>query len=265
MKRYLNFGRSLYISLHTVVCSRNFLIAAALVFGVLFAEIAEDIITGLNQSYSAMGYGAAYKFNISLHFGYYIYAAPLTCAFAAGGNLINETEAGFYRTRLLKTGKHGYSLSFFMGSSMGGGLALMAGVALFAVACAMAYGTAGSIEDLAVMDAWMPLLKGHFSHWNYMLAIALLAFMFGTVWSGFGLAVSVYSSARYVSYLTPFIVCFCSALAVPANLQPLEMLVQINWETFSFPSLLLYNCILYAAIMIWFDSSFRRRIVHEDN
>ena len=264
MNRFARTARSVAMSLRMVILSANFWIAVALIFGVLFAEIAEDVFSG----YAGDGpdaFGAAYSFNISMHFGYFIYAAPLACAFAASGSLINDTEAGFYRLRLMKSGKHEYSIGMFIGTSIGGGLALMLGMLLFASVCALQYGTRASIADMAALDAWFPLVSSTNSHWKYMIVSALLAFLFGSLWSGVGLTVSVYSPVRYVSYLTPFIICFCSALALPVSLQPLEMLVQMNWEDFTFPKLLMYQLVLYCAVMLWFDYVVERRIIHEQN
>lgn len=264
MKKFERAARSAAMSLRLVILSANFWIAAALLFGVLFAEIAGDVFSG----YASKGpdaFGAAYSFNISMHFGYFIYAAPLACAFAASGSLINDTEAGFYRLRLMKSGRHEYSIGMFIGTSTGGGLALMLGMLLFAVVCALQYGTSASIEDMAAMDAWYPLVSGAHAHWKYMLVSALLAFLFGALWAGVGLTISVYAPVRYVSYLTPFIICFCSALALPVGLQPLEMLVQMNWEAFTFPKLLVYQLALYCTVMLWFDFAVERRVIHAQN
>lgn len=258
MKKTAGVIRSLGVSLRAVVCGTNFWIAVALIFGVLFAETADTIFSGADAT-GASSFGAAYFFNLSLHFGYFIYAAPLACAFAASGSWINDEEAGFYRLRMLKSGKHEYSCSLFAGSSIGGGLALMLGVLLFASVCSITCGTDASIEDMIAMDAWRPILTSEHAHWKYMLLHALLAFLFGTLWSGVGLVISVYSPVRYVSYLTPFIFCFCSALALPASLQPLEMLVQMNWESFTFTKTLLYSSILYVFVMLWFDHAIERR------
>lgn len=262
MNKFKSTYRSSVVSLRTVILSGNFWLAVILVYGALFAEISEDVFHGFNRSENALGFGAAYFFNISLHFGYFIYAAPLACAFAASGQLINDTEAGFFRLRLLKSGKREYSLGLFAGSSLGGGLALMTGVLLFAITCTIVYGATGSIENMATLEAWYPLLFGTYSHWKYMIVNALLAFLFGMLWSGVGLTISIFSLTRYVSYLAPFIICFCSTIALPVNLQPLEMLVQMNWRSFSFPKLLIYQGSLYLLVMLWFNHAFERRIIH---
>ncbi len=256
MTKSKRFARSLIVSLREVICSLNFWLAAVLIFGVLFIEIAEDVFGGVSDT----TFGAAYNFNISLHFGYYIYAAPLACAFAAGGSWINDEEAGFYRLRLLKSGKREYGCGLFVGSAIGGGLALMLGVMLFATVCAILYGTSTSIDDIAAVDAWYPIVTSSCANWNYMIVNALLAFLFGAVWSGVGLTISVYSPVRYVSYLSPFIICFCSALALPYSLQPLEMLVQMQWGSFTFTKMLLYQSILFIAVMVWFNRAIERRV-----
>lgn len=265
MNKLSRTWRSTSVSLRSVITGSNFWIAIILVFSVLFAEIAEEIFSGYWKLPEVKELGAAYSFNISLHFGYFIYAAPLACAFASSSNLVNDVEAGFYRLRLLKSGRREHQYGLFIGSTVGGGLALMLGVLLFATVCAMFYGTTASISNMAAMDAWLPLLDDANANWNYMLVSSLLAFVFGMVWSGVGLAISVYSPNRYVSYLTPFIICFCSVLVLPINLQPLEMLVQMNWTTFTFPKLLTYQFILYIAALVWFMCAFERRIVHEQD
>jgi hypothetical protein len=255
--------RSVLVNLTHVVAAPNFWISVMLLFGVLFAEIAEGAFSWPWRVMEMSGHGDAYYFNISLHFGYYIYAAPLACAFAAGGMFVSDWEAGFYRLKLVKSGRREYQYGLFLGATLGGGLALMAGVLLFAAACSAIYIPYASAADLVAPDAWLPLLRGRTGNWNFMLVSALLAFLFGMVWSGIGLTISVLSPNRYVSYLAPFIICFCSVLALPTDLQPLEMLVQLHWlESFAFAKLIAYQAVLYLAVMAWFRYAFERRVVH---
>ena len=59
MNRFARTARSVAMSLRMVILSANFWIAVALIFGVLFAEIAEDVFSG----YAGDGpdaFGAAY-------------------------------------------------------------------------------------------------------------------------------------------------------------------------------------------------------------
>ncbi|MFR9256723.1 MAG: hypothetical protein ACLVJ6_15185 [Merdibacter sp.] len=60
-----------------VAGSRNFCLEVILCFIALFAELVPIFSANTGE------YGDAYYFNISLHFGYYIYATPLVCAFAS--------------------------------------------------------------------------------------------------------------------------------------------------------------------------------------
>ncbi|NLO84553.1 MAG: hypothetical protein GX096_03875 [Clostridiales bacterium] len=262
MMKLGSINRSLRVNLANVVTAPNFWISAMLLFGVLFAEVAEGAFLGPWRMADQSGFGDAYYFNISLHFGYYIYAAPLACAFAASGMFVSDLEAGFYRLRLMKSGRREYQYGLFLGTTIGGGLALMVGVLLFAVACSIIYLPYYPATDLVAPQAWLPMLKGQMGNWNFMLVSALLAFLFGMVWSGVGLAISVLSPNRYVSYLAPFIICFCAVLALPKEFQPLEMLVQMSWyETFTFPKLIRYQAVLYFTVMAWFRYAFERRVI----
>lgn len=262
MRKYSRLIRSLLVSLQTILTSINFWIAVVLLFGVLFAEISEDVFSGFWKVERDGGFNAAYFFNIALHFSYFIYAAPLICAFAASGNLVNDVEAGYYRHRLLFSGRKEYQYGLYIGSTIGGGLALLTPVILFACVCAALYSTEHMVDEMAVMNGWTLIVTTKNANWNYMILCALLSFLFGMVWSGVGLTISIYSPNRYVSYVSPFIVCFASVLILPPSLQPLEMLVQMNWTSFTFAKLLMYQTILYLIIMIWFRHVFERRIVH---
>ena len=263
MKKLNRFDASLRVSLVEVLASFNFYMAALIVFCALIVECSEDVLQALRHDMSGVVFGAADKFNISIKVGYYIYAAPLAGAFAASGNIVSDLEAGFYRLRLMKSGRNAYAYGVFVGSTLGGGLALMLGVLLFAFACAGLYDVSIPVNEIAAVDAWLPVLTSPHANWAYMLLHALLALLFGMIWSGIGLTISLYSPNRYVSYLAPFIVCFCTVLVLPVNVQPLEMLVQINWTSFTFPKLLCYQAVLYALVMAWFKYAFERRVVHE--
>jgi len=140
MMKLSSMNRSLRENLTNVVTAPNFLISVLLLFGVLFAEVAEGAFSLPWRVADQFEFGDAYYFNIALHFGYYIYAAPLACAFAASGTFVSDSEAGFYRLRLMKSGRKEYQYGLFLGATIGGGLALMAGVLLFAGACTLIYG-----------------------------------------------------------------------------------------------------------------------------
>lgn len=259
--------RSMGVSFRSTIKSVNFWLAAIAIFAVLLIEQYEEIVELISRDKNFFEdmFGAAYQFTLSTNFGYYIYAAPIACAFAASGEIVNDLEEGFYRLRLMKSGRREYRYGAFVGSTLCGGLALMLGVMAFALVCAVMYGTYQPIEDLAHNDAWMPIVSGANAHWKYMTLHALDAMMFGMVWSGIGMTISVISPSRYVSYFAPFIICFCSALVLPAGLQPLEMLLQLGWMDFTFPKMIAYQAILYILTMAWFSYEFEKRVVHGKN
>lgn len=250
------------VSLRSVLLSTNFYLSIVLVFLTLFAEVSVDFFTYFADYQGNHAMGAAYPLDIAIRFGLFRYAAPLAAAFAAGGKLIDDTEEGFYRLRLMKSGKHEYSLGIFVGSSIGGGLAVAMGMLLCIILCAAHYGVSADVEGLAQNDAWIPLTQGQ---WRYMGMHMILAFLFGTVWSGAGLLISVYSPVRYVSYLAPFMICFACTLVLPPALQPLEMLVQAQWKSFTFPKMFLYQGTLYLVMMLWFDRAVERKVIYEWN
>lgn len=250
-------------NLRCVIRSKNFAFSVILMFGVLFAEVARDAFTTPWRQMDQTGYGDAYFFNISIHFGYYIYAAPLLCAFAASWLFCDDADTGYYRSRLMRSGKREYQCGLFLGTTIGGGLTLMAGVLLFTISLAVIYPPYSPATGMATMDAWMPVLRGPTGNWNYMILNAVLAFIFGMVWSGMGLIFSVLSHNRYVSYLSPFIICLSMVLVLPPELQPLEMLVQMNWSPFTFQKLLIYQSVLYGSEILLFMSTFDRRVIGE--
>lgn len=253
----------IWANLRSIIISKNFGLSVVLMFVILFAEVASDAFTTPWRQMDQTGYGDAYFFNISIHFGYYIYAAPLLCAFAASWLFCDDADTGYYRSRLMKSGKREYQYGLFLGTTLGGGLALMIGILLFATSLAVIYPPYYPATGMAVMNAWIPVLQGPIGNWNYMICNALLAFIFGMIWSGIGLIFSVLSHNRYISYLSPFIICLSLVLVMPVELQPLEMLVQMNWNGFTFPEILVYQSILYIGVMVLFIVAFERRVIRE--
>lgn len=262
MKSIARWMRGMMVSLRSVLLSINFYLAIVLIFLTLFAEVSVDFFTYFADYQGNHAMGAAYPLDLAIRFGFFRYAAPLAAAFASGGKLIDDTEGGFHRLRLMKSGKHEYSLGLFVGSSIGGGLAVALGMLLCVILCAVHYGVSADIEGLAYNEAWIPLTQGQ---WRYMGMNVLLTFLFGMVWSGAGLLISVYSPVRYVSYLSPFMICFAAALVLPPQVQPLEMLVPSQWESFTFPKMFLYQGVLYLVMMCWFDRAVERKIIYEWN
>jgi hypothetical protein len=253
--------RAVFANIVYALKSSNFVIGVALCFAVLFAEVIQSAFSGID--FVKEGMGSAYFFNISVHFGYYIYAAPLVCSYASSWLFCDDAEAGFYRLRLLHSGRLGYRSGLWFGTTFCGGLSLFVGVSLFAVACAILFPAHVSAEKIAVLDSWVGVLNGSGSNWLYMALNAILAFLFGAVWSGVGLLVSIFAQNRYVAFFAPFIICFCSVLILPPAFQPLEMLVQMNWHDFTFVKLVMYQAALYIVTMIAFDYSFERRVIRE--
>lgn len=252
--------RSTRANLRIVLTSNNFWIAVLLCYGVLLADTMDSLFL---PEVSSAGFGAVYFFNMSLHFSYYIYAAPLCCAFASSGLFCDDSQAGFYRLRLMKAGKKGYQLGLWFSSTIGGGLALFMSVALFAITCTTRFRFYFIAADIATVDGWIPVLESPFGNIVYLIVNAFLGFLFGLIWSGVGLLFSVFSQNRYVCYFIPFILCFCAQLALPPSLQPNEMLVQMNWSSFSFAKLVGYQAFLYIVTMVLFLRSFHRRILND--
>ena len=255
-----HFQRSVRVNIKNIVKSPNFSLAVLLCFCVLFAEIIKPMQTIFSTPFNK--YGDAYFFNMSLHFGYFIYAAPLVCAFASGGLFYDDQETGFNKLRLMKSGRKAYQYSLWVGATLGGGFAVMSGILLFSVVCATVFGPQDPASILVAVDGWLPVLSHSMGNWAYMIAHALLGFLFGMVWSGIGLVFSVFVPNRYISYLSPFIICFSSVLVLPNNLRPLEMLVQMNWDAFTFPKLIGYQFILYIVALICYAVVFDRRVIH---
>ena len=248
--------RAARVNLKNVLMSPNFTIAALLLFVVLFAEITENAFTFPWRQTNPNGYGEAYYFRISLNVGYYVYAAPLACAFASSALFIQDWEAGFYRSRLMRSGKGGYANGLWLGATAGGGLALFMGGMLFALVCAVVYPPHIPAVEQDIIVA------GFLGNFRYMLECALMAFLFGAVWSGVGLIFSVLSPSRYVSYLAPFILCFCSLLFLPEIWGPTAMLKWERWTEFPTTGPLAYQAALYAGGMLLFRFAFERRVIH---
>lgn len=259
MNRSWNTGRTILYSIRNMCKSYHVILGAVICFLVLAAETASaayDIVF-----YGASGLEDAYYFNIALHFGYFIWAAPLICAFAGSGVYCDAYEAGFYRQQFIRGGFRKSCLSIWFGGTVSGGTALAGGVLLFAIFQIIIFEPCQDGTVIASFDGWLPLLATKHGGLWYMLAHAGLAFLFGAVWSGFGIILSVFQPNRYVCYFSPFVLCMCAALALPSRFQPLEMLVQMRWEDFNFSDLLLYQGILYSAEYVTFHYVLKKELI----
>lgn len=259
MSKEWSTGRAVLYSIQTACKSFHVLLGALICFLVLFAETAGSAYEVL--FHGASGIEDAYFFNIALHFGYFIWAAPLICAFAGSGAYCNAYEAGFYRQQLVRGGYEKSCLSIWFGGTFSGGLALVGGVLLFTLFQIIVFEPCQDAMVMAAFGGWLPLLSAKHGGLWYMLAHVGLAFLFGTVWSGVGIVLSVFQPNRYVCYFSPFVLCMCAALVLPSRFQPLEMLVQMRWETFNFPQLLLYQGLLYLAGYLAFHCAFKKELI----
>lgn len=259
MNKKWNTARAILYSIRSACKSYHVLMSAVICFLVLFAETAGSAYDVL--FHGAIGLEDAYSFNIAFHFGYFIWAAPLICAFAGSGAYCNAYEAGFYRQQLVRGGYKRSCPSIWFGGTFSGGVALAGGVLLFILFQVIVFEPCQDATVIAAFDGWLPLLSAKHGGLWYMLAHAGLAFLFGAVWSGIGIALSVFQPNRYVCYFSPFIMCMCAALVFPPCFQPLEMLVQMRWETFNFPQLLFYQGLLYSAGYLAFHYAFKKELI----
>lgn len=259
MNKKWNTDRAILYSIRSACKSYHVLLSAVICFLVLFAETAGSAYDVL--FHGAIGLEDAYSFNIALHFGYFIWAAPLICAFAGSGAYCNAYEAGFYRQQLVRGGYKRSCPFIWFGGTFSGGVALAGGVLLFTLFQVIVFEPCQDATVIAAFDGWMPLLSAKYGGLWYMLVHVGLAFLFGTVWSGIGIALSVFQPNRYVCYFSPFILCMCAALAFPPCFQPLEMLVQMRWETFNFPQLLFYQGFLYSVGYLAFRYIFKKELI----
>lgn len=259
MNRKWNSSRAVLYSIRSTCKLYSSLLGALICFLVLLAETA-------SSAYDVFFHGAegledAYFFNIALHFGYFIWAAPLICAFVGAGAYCDAYEAGFYRQQLVRSGFKRSCSSIWFAGTFSGGAALAGGVLLFTLFQIVVFEPCQDATVIASFAGWQPLLSAKNGGLWYMLAHAGLAFLFGIVWSGAGVALSVFQPNRYVCYFSPFILCMCAALVLPSQFQPLEMLVQSRWDTFNFPQLLLYQGLLYSAGQLAFRYACKKELI----
>ncbi len=259
MNREWSTARAILHNIRSACQSLHVLLGAVIGFLVLLAETVGSAYDSI--FHGASGFMDVYLFNIALHFGYFIWAAPLICAFAGSGAYCNAYEAGFYRQQLVRGGFKRSCLCIWFGGTCSGGAALAGAILLFTLFQIVIFEPCPDATVIATYDGWIPLLSAKYGGLWYMLAHAGLAFLFGAVWSGVGIALSVFQPNRYVCYFSPFVLCMCTALALPSTFQPLEMLVQMRWEQFNFPQLFFYQGFLYSAGYLTFRCAIEKELI----
>lgn len=218
-----------------------------------------DVLLGRAPRESVDGIAMFFQ---SFLYGYFLYAAPVLCAYPVSSLVCDSRIDGFWQRQEIAVGRKQANLSLWFAGTFCGGLVLLCSSQCFGVISSLVYPFRSIERTIPGFIFWEILVNSH----GELAAIALqgfLAFLFGAVWSGVCLLIVNHSPNRYLGTLIPFVLCLALTIVLPSALQPFEMLVQLTWATFSIKGIIIYQLIVYMAVFIVYTRKHKRRKFHE--
>ncbi len=157
------------------------------------------------------GFDGSFMQAISIPFGLSDFTpfAAIFCVLPFADSFCNDYNTGYANQISTRTGTKRYAIHRSITVSLSGGILMAALFATVIVVCAILANQPETTEtaNFAAQTIWgrMNLILRYNGVVMALLRI-LLAFLFGCLWAQIGLAISVFVTNRYVTYIAPFVV-----------------------------------------------------------
>lgn len=173
-------------------------------------------IDELKYSWNNNSADVPYFWDMAQNIGYFTSVSILCCTAINCTSFLNDYRSNYYRHCVMRSGKLNYTLSRYLSCIVTGGLTLALGLVLFLLILRVRFPLIA--ENSSNLELYVrssekiftgKLLKeGHFI--GFFAVYALLAFLFGTLWSSVGVCMSAFITDKYVASFYPYIIWYTS-------------------------------------------------------
>lgn len=226
-----NFLRAFFTELKRSIFSVKFPAMVVLAAAAYFVGCIEE----LKVSRGLKSADVLYFFELMHNIGSFTMLSVLCCTVLNCTTFLRDRKSGYYRHCVIRSGKKIYAGAKFLSCVISGGAILALGEILFVIALsAMKFPLVS--ENSSMADSMMTtdcvmgdLLRGGYTV-GYFAAYALFAFAYGALWSGVGIAVSVFFEDYYAASFSPYIISYSISLigrklTLPSFFQPDTILI----------------------------------------
>lgn len=173
-------------------------------------------IDEMKYAWNGKGVDVLYFWDMAQNIGYFTSLSILCCTALNCTSFLNDFNSNYYRSCVLRSGKLNYTLSKYLSCVITGGLTLALGLIIFILI--LRVGLPLIAEDSSYLEMYVrssdsiftgELLKsGHYI--GFFAVYALLAFLFGALWSAVGICLSAFITDKYVASFSPYIIWYTS-------------------------------------------------------
>lgn len=179
-----------------------------------FVGCIEEIKAAWNSRFADV----LYFFELMHNIGSFTTLSVLCCTVLNCITFLQDRKSGYYRHCVIRSGKKTYAGAKFLSCVISGGAILALGEILFVlVLAAMKFplireGSSMADSMMNIKCVMGDLLRDGYTV-GYFAAYALFGFLYGALWSGVGIVVSVFFEDYYAASFSPYIISYSIDLA----------------------------------------------------
>ncbi len=156
-----------------------------------------------------------YFFVLSHNVGSFTILSVLCCTVLNCISFLQDYKSGYFRQCIIRSGKGCYAITKYLSCVISGGLILSLGQILFVVILATKFPLINQNSSMAESiihgsDFTGELLANGYEV-GYFMVYALIAFMYGALWSGVGVTVSAFFDDYYAASFSPYLLSLASS------------------------------------------------------
>lgn len=203
-----SFLKAFAVELRRSFFSVKFAVMVLIVAAGYFVSSLEELKVMWNYENSDV----LYFFELIHNIGTFTGISVLCCTVLNCTSFLRDYKSGYFRHCVMRSGTRNYSLAAFLSCVIVGGLILSLGQILYVLILAVKFPLVA--ENSGTMESYMHVLDSNFmspflcdGHYVlFFVVYALLAFIFGALWSSVGIAISAYIDDYYAASFSPYVI-----------------------------------------------------------
>lgn len=195
--------------------------------------------------------------------------AAIFCVIPFAGSFCEDYNSGYINFTILRTGVSKYAFQRCTTVLLSGGILMSSVVSATIAVCAVLANAPDTEETIAFMRHTIWAREGVILMCHgliFSILKILLAFLFGAVWAGVGLVISVLSANSYVTYICPFVIYQILWFALEGSAFNPEYYLRGDADFIpSFGFAVIYQSILIAICFLVSFKGIRERVKYNGN
>lgn len=221
-------------------------------------------IDEMKYAWDSSGADVLYFWDIAQNIGYFTSLSILCCTAINCTAFLNDYHSNYYRSCVLRSGKLNYTLSKYLSCVVTGGLTLALGLVIFILILRIKFPFIA--EESSYLELYIRGSDKHFTgellkrglYVGFFAVQALLAFLFGSLWSAVGICMSAFITDKYVASFSPYIIWYTSR-SILSGIFKTERIFNGNYNIGGIGGSILWATAYFGAVIIVLGIIFCRK------